>query len=586
MESTQHEHGAMIQHIDQNSMQNALDVALMKLRPVEEAGFDAAVQPQDNGKPLLCFKDTRVTIIDKIMDWVDSSNSPPIFWLHGLAGTGKSTIARTIAVKAKEHHIITSFFFSRDAPDRRNHQYVLPTLAHQLAFADRPNRLFQIIGGAVQQTPTIGQAGVETQFQTLILPAWKEFCAKAEGTKNILMILEALDECQDNDTINSGFKDILAVLRKPHYHDASRIRILLTSRPEYYSLHKSGDQSHMIVHDLREDDESVQGDIELFLRAKLDEIPTNLGISLEDWPREDDIQTLSKKSGSLFIFAETALRFIRDVEYTIDPQEQMDILLGMVQTTVNPYSPLDNLYLQVLKHAIRRDPNNNRPRLRRVLAYIILSRDALPVSSIAKLAVYTVGQVKATLLQLQSVIPAQQDSDPVPRVYHASFSDFLIDPKRCSDPDFTIEKPKMHASIFHRCFELMKDMNDVSPRNILGLTTPSIRNRDISDLEAEVQRRITPEAAYACQFSLSHLLESEKDQSTLEELREFLSKRFLWWCEALSLLNAARGGHRSLLKTAASTLRIAWEQMVSNSPQMQISVITLYYRKRSPAMNK
>ena len=69
--------------------------ALEKLRRAPEAKLDSHLQPlDDDGNLLLCFEDTRAAIIDKIMKWLNDPGSPPIFWLHGLAGTGKSTIAQ------------------------------------------------------------------------------------------------------------------------------------------------------------------------------------------------------------------------------------------------------------------------------------------------------------------------------------------------------------------------------------------------------------------------------------------------------------------------------------------------------------
>ena len=122
----------------------------------------------------------------------------------------------------------------------------------------------------------------------------------------------------------------------------------------------------------------------------------------------------------------------------------------------------------------------------------------------------------------------------------------------------------MHGFIVLRCFEIMKA---VLCRNILDLHETSNLNRHIPDLKVKVQSRITPEAAYACQFWLGHLLESERDESILGALHEFLCERFLWWCEALSLLDSARGqGH--LLATVAFRLQTAWERMVSNSYEL------------------
>ena len=552
-----------------------------------EAKLDSNVQPLDEDcNLLLCFKDTRIAVINKITNWINDPNSPPIFWLHGLAGTGKSTIARTIGVKAEEAGYTTaSFFFSRTgAAGQRDPAYVFPTLAHQLAASH--SELHQIIGDAVMKSPDINSAVASKQFRALI---GNPLCMLPEGAGNILIVLDALDECQGIEEKRP--QEIITCLRNHKYQNAPRVRILLTSRPEHYLCRELARPPQVVEYNLHQDDESAQGDISLFLNAKLPLIPEELGIPVEDWPREEDVKMLSEKSGRLFIFAKTALRFIGDDQVS-DPRRQMSTLLGMVNGAVNPYSPLDQLYRQVLENALSKErvPDDIFLRFRRVVGCIILSQDALPVSVIAKIADYSVSEVMATLLRLRSVILCsssgtvnQQNSDPLPHPYHPSFPDYLVDSKRCSNSNFAIMKPKMHAFIACRCFELMKH---ILRRNILKLHDTYTLNNDIPDLVAKVQSHITPEAAYACQFWLGHLLESEIDESVLRALHEFLSERFLWWCETLSLLDSACGGRKYLLATVAFRLQTAWEKMVSILHQLWISPITLCYRSRHPVMQK
>jgi adenylylsulfate kinase-like enzyme len=58
-----------------------------------------------------------------------------VFWLSGLAGTGKSTIAQTFAETAFADGMLgASFFCSRDFKDRSNLQTIFRTLAYQLAY--------------------------------------------------------------------------------------------------------------------------------------------------------------------------------------------------------------------------------------------------------------------------------------------------------------------------------------------------------------------------------------------------------------------------------------------------------------------
>jgi len=555
--------------LNQESQDSKRQDALDKLRRVREAKLDSHVQPlDDDGKLLLCFKDTRTAIIDEIMKWVSDSSAPPIFWLHGLAGTGKSTIARTIGMRAKEAGRITaSFFFSGvGTAGLRDPAYVFPSLAHQLAASDKD--LNRIIGDAVIGSSDIDHGMVLDQFQTLIAAPLDAWHTESKNAARTLIILDAVDECQGVEDRRP--QQILACLRDHKYRAPSHVRILLTSRPEHHIREELVPQPQVLEHDLCLGDKFAQGDIAQFLKAKLPLIPHKLRIPVEGWPQEKDVQTLSEKSGHLFIFAKTALRFIGD-DQVLDPRRQMNILLGMGITTVNPYSSLDAIYDQVLEGALSVDrvPDDIFLRFRRVVGCIILSQDALSVSEIARITNYTVGEVMATLRRTQSVIHSsppgtvdRQESDLLPRIYHPSFSDYLVDPKRCVNPRFTIVHTETHGFIVLRCFQLMKDF---LRRNILDLPKPNIKNSSIPDLRTKVRSTITPEGAYACRFWISHLLESNVDEEILGALREFLSTRFLWWCEALSLLDSAREAKGSLLGAAASTLRIAWERLVSIS---------------------
>lgn len=45
-----------------------------------------------------CHPNTRVAVIQDILDWLDDLESPKlVMWVHGAAGAGKSAIAQTIA---------------------------------------------------------------------------------------------------------------------------------------------------------------------------------------------------------------------------------------------------------------------------------------------------------------------------------------------------------------------------------------------------------------------------------------------------------------------------------------------------------
>ena len=81
-----------------------------------------------------CLRGTRETILGEIESWTKDFEKSPVFWLNGLAGTGKSTIAQTVSEQVFADGLLgASFFCSRDFEDRSNLQFIFPTLAFQLA---------------------------------------------------------------------------------------------------------------------------------------------------------------------------------------------------------------------------------------------------------------------------------------------------------------------------------------------------------------------------------------------------------------------------------------------------------------------
>src|SRR5882762_6673106 len=80
-----------------------------------------------------CLENTRVDVLSKIRDWFSDPKAPSIFWLGGLAGTGKSTIAHTVAETCEmEERLAASFFFSRDRFQRRSAKWFFSTIARQI----------------------------------------------------------------------------------------------------------------------------------------------------------------------------------------------------------------------------------------------------------------------------------------------------------------------------------------------------------------------------------------------------------------------------------------------------------------------
>jgi len=76
-----------------------------------------------------------VDVLHQLEEWLEVEQGQHVFWLNGLAGTGKSTIAQSFAeIAFAGGKLGASFFCSRDFEDRSNLQAIIPTLAFQLAY--------------------------------------------------------------------------------------------------------------------------------------------------------------------------------------------------------------------------------------------------------------------------------------------------------------------------------------------------------------------------------------------------------------------------------------------------------------------
>ena len=96
---------------------------LERLRPINAARFGGGQH---------CLEDTRVEPLGRIDEWLKSSRT--LFWLHGLAGSGKSSIAGSVRDKFEEAKVLAgSFFCKRDSPEQRDIGRIIPNLSYGLS---------------------------------------------------------------------------------------------------------------------------------------------------------------------------------------------------------------------------------------------------------------------------------------------------------------------------------------------------------------------------------------------------------------------------------------------------------------------
>lgn len=502
------------------------------------AKYDSGSRTRDS-----CFQGTRKSVLEDIHQWVENSalDVRPIFWLSGLAGIGKSTIAQTEAERTHERGLLgASFFFSRGDAALTNPLMVFPTLAFQLAQFDETFK--HSIAAVLEKNPDAGYESLSQQLDKLLIAPLHSSVEDGgplvkEGS-HILIILDALDECE-----TQGAQELLQLLFS-RISQLPFIRILITSRPELhirsvFSQHHN--HSKVVLHDIEAS--VVENDIRLYLESELAEIPKRLGIATStnwppSWPSEEDMNALVKKSGKLFVYAATAVRFIANGRIC-NPRKQLEVILGSRKVqNATPFADLDGLYLQLLLATLpESNPTDVQERFQAVVGSIILLRDPLPLDALARFVEYDDYEVSAELSYLHSVIIPPATSSDVSRIYHPSFRDFLTMPSRCSDARFRIITVPTHERRHTlRCFELM---SNTLKQDIAGIGDASLLNVEVEEFERRVENAIVLEVRYACRFWTAHLSFAEHgDSAVAEALKEFSMRSMLWWFEAMSLIGS------------------------------------------------
>ncbi|KAH8799281.1 hypothetical protein DL96DRAFT_875974 [Flagelloscypha sp. PMI_526] len=476
-----------------------------------------------------CTMNTRISVLENIMSWAQNPVRPlpsSLFWVYGLAGTGKSTILQTICAMLENKKLLASSYFCSIQLDSRESKRIVPTIARHLAsrFPPFANQLIM----QLHDHPDSAHAQLPVQFRDLLCTPWRTAKIVPHPLLPCVVVIDALDECDRGDEI---LDLIIGATEKNTLHG---IQFLISSRPRPSFMKRVQEiprGPHIALHEIEK--EEVSCDIRLFLEEEL-----------RRRINEEQIRELVDRADGLFIFASTLIKHLVPSWDLTQPERQERLTQILAPRHEGEKVGLDALYNHIVCDALDVEKFGQQGFEHRllILQTIVSTAEATSARVIADLLWFNVDDVMCLVNSLHSVLFASTQDEPI-FIIHASFHDFVI--TQTTAP-FTYQLSPIHFRLARSCYAHMKGSLRFNLCNIQSSFTED------KDLVSPLQS-LGSTLAYVCRYWWNHVVKcgdvgKKGMQSWLEA---FLKEKGLFWIEAMSLMKSERPC-RDILEDIAS----------------------------------
>ena len=501
---------------------------LNRIKPPEGSSFDP--DPKN-----CCMPDTRTDVIESLVSFALSEDtSQRLFLLSGLAGSGKSAVATSVANSLYQRgHSSGSFFFKRDIERLRIPANLLHAVAFSIAQQYKP--YMDVLIDALKSNPAIEDAALSIQFDALLRKPLAKVLDIASSTTAeplskqpaVTFVIDALDECDNPNphthTISSYLAELVGL--------APWLKLIVTSRPMDQSeavLRGSGYITHLNLFTV-----DASEDILKFTQSRF--APGGLLHRLQSRVTEEEIQALADKSHGLFIWIKTVLSHIATLASDAAKLKEMRSILSSSRAA-SPEKGVDELYLRVL-HKVAGESPDYRDAVKSFVGsiYVTSRNRSLPCKGLHAFIPTTDPDIFFTpedIAELRSKLAAVIFVDPVTdalRVCHPSFLDFISTQARSQE--FWTDSEMLDTMMAQRCLAIL---NAGLKFNICGLESSHQRNDEIPGLK----ERISEELQYSAVYWLDHLSQcSGTRDGKLKVACYFLyHAKLFYWLEVMSVL--------------------------------------------------
>ena len=457
---------------------------------------------------------TRLRVLSMFVKWAQD-DPMRIFWLAGLAGTGKTSIAITLCRMLQNDPKVLfggAFFCSRTAnvTEQTDARCTIPTLVASLAV-----KLPGFASALTEELNTDPHAALKPISGQITALLQQPLATLSRLVSPIVFVVDALDECSNENDVKKLLQAISAL------DCASMVKFILTSRPETHistsPISSSDRNSIMRLHTI--DPDEVTEDIRLYITDAFMKIPL-----AKPWYSEAEIKMLSVLSDGLFIFASTVIAYVLKVQSVKGRETRLRTALLAVQESRVAMGPLDAMYDFVLTRAsdtAEIEPMELEVTLK-ALACILAARVPLSTGALADLLGLELDELLDSLQRLHALVHISEEADqPSLRTLHASFGDYLFARKH-------ISVSLGNETLARGCLNLMGRRLHFNISKIQSSYEPNAKVKPSS---------ITLSLEYACMQWIYHVADMGNPATLDADLNNMLRPRFIFWLEVMSLLD-------------------------------------------------
>ncbi|KAL5485795.1 hypothetical protein ACEPAI_6837 [Sanghuangporus weigelae] len=421
-----------------------------------------------------CFEDTRKEYLTRIMDFVSLRTTPlpNVFWLSGVAGCWKSTVAVTASDRCTEKgYQPVHLFFRRDERGKGKLSSIVRTIAYELASRYPP--VAREVIEAIKRNNNIKDSKLEVQFKELLVdPLQNVFAIPNAITGPVVIILDSLDESGSL----AERQNFLRLLETDFAQLPAKVRILVTSRPEEDIKAYLSSRSHISRIELTHGTDDSRHDVDRYI---------TYGVKDRVKGYDDEVQVLCKAADGLFVWASTAVKMVQGA---IRPQQTLERLAKDIRSVAG--YDLNRLYATAFEESGVWQDLDTKDDGTAILGLILVAKEAMTSAGIEGFLGLKKDEadpiLKAT--SICSIVRAREASSSAPRVL-----------RRLS----IIIKELQQGGLKQRIEDAIRPHLDYACRFW---------------------------AAHVCELPLE-----DKPTTVLSKLKEFMERHLLYWFEVLSL---------------------------------------------------